>query len=113
MSLSDLQQGLVDNLAVAIAQEHGGQDAVNMARALLEEDSSTRLLVGVTEGAQKVVYYGQTMWGVKMYEFDADGVVLGSGSQVEECGHRDALERLVRANQAGLAWVHPRFEWSI
>lgn len=82
-----------------------------MARELLEWEGSTKILVGLTEGARKAVYYEQVMWGVQMRDFDTEGVRSAPGSQVEKCRHRDELERWVRANMEGLVWVHPRFRW--
>lgn len=111
MPLSDLQRELVDDLAVAIARERGGQDAGAMARAILAHESSVRMLVGLTEGAGEAAYYGPLMWGVQRLAFDADGVHERAGSQVTKCGDRDDLERWVREQGAALAWLHPRFRW--
>lgn len=111
MPLSDLQQELVDDLAIGIARERGGQDAGRMARALLARESSVQMLVGLTEGAKEAAYYGPLMWGVQRLAFDADGVSERAGAQVTKCRHRDDIERWVREQGAALAWVHPRFRW--
>jgi len=110
VTLGDLQERLGDDLAVAITEHRGGRDAGNMARALLEREGSTKLLVALTEGARMAVYYEQLLWGVQLRGFDGDGVAA-RGTQVEKCRTRDALERWVLDHRAGLAWVHPRFRW--
>ncbi|PSP77113.1 hypothetical protein BRC81_10810 [Halobacteriales archaeon QS_1_68_20] len=112
MSAPSLAGAVEADLAAAIAAVRDDVDPRAAARDLLGRDSGPGLLIGLTDGAERAVYYDGTNWGIRFVGFDEDGVADFAASQtVESCRHRRYAERFVRERATEFAWVHPRFRW--
>ncbi len=112
MSASSLAGAVEADLAAAIAAARDDVAPRATARDLLGRDSGPGLLVGLTDGAERAVYYDGTNWGIRFVAFDEDGVADFAASRtVESCRHRRYAERFVRERAGDFAWVHPRFRW--
>ncbi len=106
-----LTDEIESELSAVIARNRGDDGATTMARALLERDSQTGLLVGLVDGAEEAVYYDTLTWSVRTVGFDVNGVDGLGAKLLGKRRHRRGAERFVRERAEDFAWVHPRFRW--
>lgn len=111
MHADSLTEEIQPELAAAIARARGRDGAGKMARELLERDSRTGLLVGLTDDAEEAVYYDTLTWSLRAVGFDVNGVDGLGARTLGKRRHRRHAERFVRERADEFAWVHPRFRW--
>lgn len=104
------EPSLAEDLAAAIAARRPDLPADALAADLLAADADGHVLVGLTAGADRAVYFRPPEWRVRSVPL-ADDLRAPWAGHVERERIRRAGDYVADRGPDEWAWLHPRFRW--